>query len=306
MRKFWLVIILITLAALFLATVNVMASPASANPSTKPHRTPEVETTRTPKFPGAGGGQGNGPGGQNGPGNGNGPGEGIGPGNGNGPWKKTITPKPTNANKPLKRKYFNYQGTISAVNSTSLTLTIKNGSSITFVLNNDTKVKIPTLGEAGTIADLFVGEKVNVSAYKAEDNSLVATMIMVVPGKPVKVHRVGVVTDYKAGVSITIQSKDGELTTFTINAQTKILPKDRVDELAVGVMVTIIAPRDVTSNQLVAAGIVVHPPQPNKTKTPGTPTATSTDTPTPTPTDTPTSTPTDTATPTPTETSTPG
>jgi hypothetical protein len=304
MKKSRLVIILMILAALFLATMNVMSSPASANTSIKPHRTPEAKATKAFTPLGNGGepgpGNGNEPGNWNGPndgnspGNGNGQGSGIGPGNGNGGLKKTLTPKPDNQDKPRKRKYAVYQGTINAVDSSSLTLALKNGASVTFVLNSDTKVKIPTMGNTGAIADLLVSEKVTVSAYKTEDDSLVASMIMVIPGKPVKIHHVGNVTDYQAGASITIQSKDGDLTTFIINNQTKILPKDRIDELAVGVVVTIIAPRDVTSNQLVAAGIVIHPPQATKTKTPGT--STPTEIPTPTPTDTPTPTPTETPT----------
>jgi hypothetical protein len=39
---------------------------------------------------------------------------------------------------------------------------------------------------------------------------------------------------------------------------TKILPKDHMEELGIGVLVTIIAPRDVTSLDWTASSIVIH------------------------------------------------
>ncbi len=301
MKKIWLLFSIITLAALFLTSVNVMASPVTTDLSNKPHRTPGIQetqaATRENKGKGNGNDKGNGPGNEIGPDNGNGPGNGNGNGNGNGPGQ------PPDGGKPHRKKLFNYQGTINAVDASSLTFNAKNRFHATFVLNSDTKVKIPTLGKSATVADLYVGERVTVSAYEDQDKSLVASMIMAIPGKPVKIHRVGIVTDYQPGVSITIQSKDDGSFTFIVTDQTKILPPDRADELAVGVRVTIIAPRDVATGQLIAAGIVIHPTLEGKTKTPKTsvtPTVTPTATPTATPTDTPT--PTETFTPTPTET----
>ncbi len=185
---------------------------------------------------------------------------------------------------PQKRpeKPLNYQGTIAAVDAGSLTLTLKDGSSLVFVLNADTKIKIPGLGHDATVADLKVGERVIVRATKDETGSLVASMILLIPGKPEKIHHVGIVTDYQPGVSITIQDKDGDLFTFLITPQTKILPPDLAGTLGVGSRVTIIAPRDVAHGTLTAAGIVVHPAVSGGTGTPtSTPTATATATPTP-------------------------
>ena len=79
------------------------------------------------------------------------------------------------------------------------------------------------------------------------------------PGKPEKIHRVGVVTVYEAGKTITIEGKDGELYTFELSDTTKILPEERVDQLVVGAKVTIISRRDPTGGPLAAQGIVVHP-----------------------------------------------
>jgi len=186
-------------------------------------------------------------------------------------------------------KPMNYQGSIAAVDAGSLTLTLKDGSSLVFVLNADTKVEVPTLGHDATVADLKVGENVIVRATKDGTGSLVADIILVVPGKPEKVHRVGTVTDYQPGASITIRDKDGNLFTFLITPQTKILPPDRAGQLGVGSRVTIITPRDVAHGTLTAAGIVVHPTSPGGT---GTPTATATPTATETATSTETATPT--------------
>jgi hypothetical protein len=123
---------------------------------------------------------------------------------------------------------------------------------------------------------------------------LTAVQISVTPGKPLPKHHVGVVTAYEAGVSITIEARDGNEYTFLITEETKILPANRAEELAVGRRVTIISHRDVTGGPFTAQGIVVHPETGDKDDEEGTPTETPTPTPTetPTPTDTPTETPT--------------
>lgn len=156
-------------------------------------------------------------------------------------------------------KKANYKGIIGAVDAASLTLTLKDGSTVAFILTDETQVKIPTLGQEATIADLKVGMNASVHATKDEAGVLTASKIMVVPGKPALTHRVGTVTDYQPGVSITIEDKDGLLFTFVVTAETKVLPAERADQLIVGARVTIIAPRDVTGGDPTAKGIVVHP-----------------------------------------------
>ena len=71
----------------------------------------------------------------------------------------------------------------------------------------------------------------------------------------------GIVTEYIAGTSITIQSRDDQLYTFLVTPDTKILPEERMDKLATGRLVTIICPRDVTGGPHTAIGIVGHPDQ---------------------------------------------
>lgn len=127
--------------------------------------------------------------------------------------------------------------------------------------------------------------------------------------------KVGWVLNYQPGTSITIQDKFGNVSTFGLTADTRILPKPRAGQQMVGSLVTILARRDPTTHGWIAFGIVIHPlgtgrqppPTPTATIMPSeTPTATmmATDTPTSTATDTATATSTDTATPTPTDTPT--
>jgi hypothetical protein len=103
---------------------------------------------------------------------------------------------------------------------------------------------------------------VMVQAIRDQGGNLIARSIMVIPGKPAKIHRVGIVTAYTAGVSITIQGKDGNAYTFALNGETKLLPPERAGSLGVGSRVTIIAPRDPSGSDVIAKGIVIHPPKP--------------------------------------------
>jgi ribosome maturation factor RimP len=158
-----------------------------------------------------------------------------------------------------KHKKMNYKGTVAAVGGASLSLTIQDGSTVNFAVSEGTRIKIPSLGKDATLADVNVGVNALVRASEAEDGSLTALDIHVTPGKPQRIHRVGTVTEYTPGVSITIETKNGETTTFALTGGVKILPEDRVDELEVGSLVTIISRRDVTGGELTAQGIVVHP-----------------------------------------------
>lgn len=162
------------------------------------------------------------------------------------------------ANEGKGKQKVNYQGIIAAVSEASLDLTLADSTVVTFTLNESTQIKIPTLGKNATVADLVVGAQIKVRAQKDGD-ALLALSINIIPGKPVKVHRVGIVTEYTAGESITIQGKDGEPCTFLLSEGTKVLPADRAEELKVGSLVTIICPRDVAGGKLLATGIVVHP-----------------------------------------------
>ena len=229
MKKFLFLVSISILLGLFFATTQVLASPATLTSSMKPPvKTPGAQATKiaTEMSP-----QGNGnPHGQSN----------------------------SQGNTDLQGKRVNYKGTISAVDASSLTITLRNGTSLTFILTADTSIKIPTIGKSATAADLAIGMQVNINAVE-NAGGLTARSVHVVPGKPILIQRVGTVTDYQPGISITIQAQDGHNYTFLLTAKTKILPIERADQLAAGVRVTIIAPRDVAGGKLIATGIVVHP-----------------------------------------------
>ncbi len=111
--------------------------------------------------------------------------------------------------------------------------------------------------------------------------------------------RVGWVTAYTPGASITIEGQDGSLFTFSLTNNIKILPMKRSSQLAVGSRVTILAKRDPSTGGWTAFGIVVHPAGSGAGSMP--PTLTPTTAPSETPTETlvPTEVPTDTVTATP-------
>jgi len=153
-----------------------------------------------------------------------------------------------------------YKGVIANIDSASVTLTLKDGSSITVGLSPETRVKVANLKDA-TAASIQIGMTATVQALRDESGALIARMIVVIPAKPTRSHVVGWVTEYSAGASIAIQARDGNTYVFSLSGDTKILPKERAGELAVGSLVTIIAPRDPSSSsaQPIAKGVVVHP-----------------------------------------------
>lgn len=152
----------------------------------------------------------------------------------------------------------NYKGTITLIDADSIELKQKGDVLITIPLSSGTVVKIPTKNDA-TLADLKAGMKVTVKTLRVDD-VLTATKIVLIPGKPTKVYRVGVVTDYQPGVSITIQAKNELSYTFLLTADTKILPAGQADQLVAGVVVTVISPRNPGSLDRTATGIVLHLP----------------------------------------------
>ena len=165
-----------------------------------------------------------------------------------------------NANKS-HGKHENFKGKIAAVDSSSITLTLRDGSSVTVSLTSDTRMKFPGPKNSAP-QSVEAGMNAMVQAIRDESGNLVARSVMLIPGKPSKIHRVGIVTAYTAGSSITIQDKDGNTYTFAITGEIKLLPPERAGELAVGSRVTIIAPRDPASGGVTVKGIVVHPAKP--------------------------------------------
>ena len=163
------------------------------------------------------------------------------------------------ANKKAGRKY-NFKGEVTSFDGGVIVITGKRGGTATVDANTEIKVS----GPEGGAAAIQVGQQVMVQAVKV-DNGFLALRVHLFPNKPAHIHRVGQVTDYQPGVSITVQDKKGT-TTFQIAPDVKILPAVRVDQLKVGSRVTIISPARVNKDagHPVAKGIVVHPEKKSK------------------------------------------
>lgn len=138
---------------------------------------------------------------------------------------------------------------------TSMTIKLDDGSTQTIGLTTDTKIKVPGPKSEGDV--LLVGMRVIVMAFPDQNSNLVARMVLAIPGQPVRVHRVGTVTAYTAGASITIKATDGNTYSFSLTPSTQILPSG--SQVTVGAFVTIIAPRDPSTLVWTATGIVVQP-----------------------------------------------
>lgn len=175
--------------------------------------------------------------------------------------KEADAAKQPGKNDKPKGKRENFKGTIAASDASSFTLTLRDGSSVTVGLTADTRIKFPGPKNAAP-GGLAVGMTATVQAIRDENGSLTALRVMVIPGKPSKIHRVGIVTAYTPSASITIQDKDGNTFTFALTGEIKILPPERAGQLAVGARVTLIAPRDPASGGVSVIGIVVHPAKP--------------------------------------------
>ncbi len=170
-----------------------------------------------------------------------------------------------------------FQGTVEAVGSNSLQLKLGSGDVDTFVVSDTVKINIVGVNANAKLSDVSVGSRALVQAQSGADNSLVAIRIFVFPApKPEKIQRVGIVTAFTPGVSITIRGPSGVgdenedehvmtgtqtlETTFTVTTATVILPAGRASQLAVGSRVTIVAPNAAAQGgQMVAQIIIVHP-----------------------------------------------
>ncbi len=150
-----------------------------------------------------------------------------------------------------------YKGRVSASDPTSLTLFLNDGSSLTIGLDPRTRILFggPKGSRSGGIRP---GDTVMAQTVRDSEQNFVALTILVLPGKPTRSHHIGVVTEYKPGVSVTIQDTAGFTRAFTLNAATQIMPSERAPLLAAGMSVTVIAQRDPTSGAIVAIGIVVQ------------------------------------------------
>ena len=150
------------------------------------------------------------------------------------------------------------KGTIEAVSSGSLQVSLKDGSSASVMMDDSTRIMIPGIKDAGH-GDLSAGMSVGIQAKLDETDGKIALKVQVIPGKPQSAHHVGKVTSYTRGESIIIAGPDGSTSAYALSDDVKILPAERSEALGAGSSVTIIAPRDPGSQEPAASGIDVHP-----------------------------------------------
>ena len=74
----------------------------------------------------------------------------------------------------------NFQGTISSIDDSSITLVLKDGSTVTIAITTNTKIRIPK-GKLIDIPELVPGLKVMVHAIRNADDSLTARSINLIP-----------------------------------------------------------------------------------------------------------------------------
>ncbi len=226
MKKNWILVVLGVLFIVSLAATQVLASPADDSLYRRtPDRTPAARATENAERRATQGG-----------------GNGQGQGSGN-----------------VQGERVNFKGVVVSADAASLTVTAEDGSTVTVALTAETRIRVPTLSGEATAANLQPGLQVQIQAVRGEDGVLTARAVQVVPGRPTQTHRVGVVTDYQPGVSLTIADAAGQTYTYRLSQETRILPADRADSLRAGARVTVIARRDVTTTEWAAQGIVIHP-----------------------------------------------
>ncbi|MBI2854870.1 MAG: hypothetical protein HYX87_08140 [Chloroflexi bacterium] len=167
--------------------------------------------------------------------------------------KDTLVASRIQASKPIS-KHHAYTGTIKSTSATGLVITTKKGE-VTIDVNAQTRYKVPGLKDA-TLANFKTGNKVAVLAVESGTASL-ALHVILIPGKPTSVQRVGTIEAYEAGKSITIKDKKGDTSTFVVNADTKISFKKGATEVKVGARATVTAKRDPATDQFTAKNMLV-------------------------------------------------
>ncbi len=237
MKRFHAGLGLMLILGLFFSAATVFASPAPA-PQAKSTHTPEA-SGQPEKTPGA----------------------------------KATEKAVERATEGRGKQRTTYHGTVAAVGNDSLSLITTEGQALTFAVTADTKINVPGKGARGALTDLTPGGRVLVQAFAGDQLTALHIVLQMGAGETgeaaqAPAHRVGVVTAYTPGESITIQGNDGGATTFQITSDTKILPAARVALLVVGARVTIIAAPDSGDGEAVARGIVIQPAKAAATPTP--------------------------------------
>ena len=151
-------------------------------------------------------------------------------------------------------------GLVKSVSPDQVTLTLGDGSDVVVQLGSAAQAQVSANGLGTTLSNLLTNQQVNILAHTGTNQSLIADNIQVVADASATPHRVGVVTDYQPGVSLTIADSTGQSSTFQLTADTRILPVDNTSQLGTGSHVTVMTNNSNNgAGPLTATGIVVHP-----------------------------------------------
>ena len=149
-----------------------------------------------------------------------------------------------------------FEGIIKSIASPIIVVTTKKGDE-TFQVGSATVYKVPGVTNA-TLSNFAVGNKVSVSTAAVTVNNVsqqMAQRMTLIPARPVKTSRIGTVTAYTSGSSITIQDKKGNNYTFIITGDTKLNLNKGVSGITIGDRVKINAQRDPSVTQFTAKTI---------------------------------------------------
>ena len=159
-----------------------------------------------------------------------------------------------------------YKGVVSDISSSSLVLTLDNGSFVTIAITSKTLIRISGINSNSPDPTLLFGQRVRVKVEEDADGVLTAVSILPTPGMNPYIQKNGTIVDYVAGKSITIEV-NGQKFKYAITSTTKFIPDGSEEDLESAESVTVISSRVISGVGLTAKGILVHIPETTPTPT---------------------------------------
>ena len=150
-------------------------------------------------------------------------------------------------------QYQRARGEVTAVGASSFTLNTPQGEALTFQVDGSTQY----FGEVQSMADLQAGMQAGVAAKKLDDGTLLAVAVRV---KVERVRHAGEVTAV-GGTSLTLETRQGEMFTFDVDANTKFLSRDgsvdSLSDVAVG-MIAVVSAKQLEDGSYLAVRVAAH------------------------------------------------
>jgi hypothetical protein len=147
------------------------------------------------------------------------------------------------------------RGEVESIGSDNLTVDGK----LIIIVSGETRYKVPGLGEEATLSDIEVGMQIEALCYEKE-GKFYARQITIISSRWSYGHHVGEVVAYYAGDNITIEDKWGNIVTFELSENFRILPEGA--EINIGDQVTVITRGQPLTGDRVAVGVVVQERRP--------------------------------------------